>query len=104
MQWCYPIPLSLVARERPLARAVGVWRHGLHVQLRHAHLAGYSSRDWRPIALFTALLALAAQTIAAYRADLNPAWWWLPLAVYIGWVLPTAGAYWMTRDQFNRAK
>lgn len=71
-----------------------------------AYAFGFGVRNWlgiqsvigAPLVLATALLALAAQLIAWLCPTLDPAWWWLPLAALAGWVLPSAGAYWMTRD------
>lgn len=71
-----------------------------------AYAFGFGARNWlgihcvigAPILFVTAALALIAHIIAFFVPSLDPQWWWLPLAVCVAWVLPSAGAYWMTRD------
>lgn len=71
-----------------------------------AYAFGFAVRNWfgiqcvigAPIVLAVALLALAARFLATHWAWLSPEWWWAPLAVLVLWILPTAGAYWMTRS------
>jgi hypothetical protein len=67
---------------------------------------GFGVRNWlgiqsvigAPIMLVTALLALAASLLNDKVATELLNWWLVPLAAFVFWVLPTAGAYWMTRD------
>lgn len=67
---------------------------------------GFGVRNWlgiqcvigAPILLLMSLLAIVAHVLDIYCVALSPEWWWPPLAVLALWVLPAAGAYWMTRD------